>query len=351
MALTDAGFEKSSIDGLLTSPLGTDSWMMPVAVVASHLGISPTAFGTVDLAGASGCAMIDEAVRRIEAGQCRTVLCVSGASLHGFGEQCDVVQHMAQTGTAHAEFELPYGPSLVSLYALVAQRYLHKRAVEPRDLSALAVAMRANASANPMALRRDPIDIEEVLASPIISSPLRMLDCSSVCDGAAAVIVTCDHEGSGVAVRGYGQALGATYVSERVPGDEEAIRHSGWRAFAASGMTATDIDLRCLYDCFTVALALALEDLGFCKHGEAPELARDGRLEEAGDLTTNPHGGLLSAGHPGLAGGFLHVVEAVERLLNGWRSNQTGKGAPRTALVHGNGGVNGLHGTLILERV
>jgi acetyl-CoA acetyltransferase len=101
-----------------------------------------------------------------------------------------------------------------------------------------------------------------------------------------------------------------------------------------------------LYDCFTIAVLLELEDLGFCGKGEGPALVGSGALGPGGQLPTNTHGGLLSGGHPGLAGGLLHVVEAV-RQLQGRAGEAQVKGA-NVALAHGNGGVAGIHATLIL---
>lgn len=350
-ALADAGLELGAVDGLLTTPLGTDSWMMPVAVTANYLSLKPQSFATVDLAGASGCAMIAQACQAIAFGRCETVLCVAGSSLFGFGKGTDVVRHMAETGTAHPQFELPYGPTLVSLYALLAQRYFHEAKAGPEDLAAAAVAMRTNAARNADAPLRKPISIDDVLASPQISSPLHMLDCSMVCDGAVAVVVTKAQNASGKAhcrPVAYGQALGQTYVSESAASARTAARLSGQQAFASAGKRPSDMSFAQLYDCFTIALVLTLEDLGLCGDGQGGAFCRDGALDLEGALPTNTHGGLLSGGHPGLAGGFLHVAEAARQLM-GSAPTERQLRAPECGFVHGNGGVAGIHASLILE--
>jgi acetyl-CoA acetyltransferase len=325
--------------------------MMPVAVAAGYFGITPRHFATVDIAGASGCAMVAQAIDAVERGDCEVALCVGGASLYGFGGEVDIVRHMAETGTAHPQFELPHGPTLVSLYALIASRYLHEYQATREDLAKIAVTMRAHAGRNPLAMKRQPIGIDDVINSPMVSTPLAMLDCSIVCDGAAAIVVTTadrarDLPASPVFLRGYGQALGAPYVSEVRDLTTTPAVESGRRAFTRARLAPTDIDVLELYDCFTIAVLLELEDLGFCAKGEGAAFVGSGALGPGGHLPTNTHGGLLSGGHPGLAGGLLHVVEAV-RQLQGRAGEAQVKGAS-VALAHGNGGVAGIHATLIL---
>jgi acetyl-CoA acetyltransferase len=350
-ALAAAGLTFADVDGLFTVPLGTDSWMMPVGVAAGYFGMTPAHFATVDLAGASGCAMVAQAADAVERGDCEVALCVGGSGLYSFGGEVDIVRHMAETGTAHPQFELPHGPTLVSLYGLIASRYLHEFGVTREDLAQIAVSTRAHAARNPLAMKRHPLTVDDVLNSPMVSTPLAMLDCSIICDGAAAVVVTSadrarDLPAPPVFLRGYGQALGAPYVSEVRDLTTTPAVHSGRRAFARAGLAPSDIDILELYDCFTIAVLLELEDLGFCAKGEGAAFVAEGTLGPDGQLPTNTHGGLLSGGHPGLAGGLLHVVEAV-RQLQGRAGAAQVEGA-RVALAHGNGGVAGIHATLIL---
>lgn len=350
LALEKAGISFMDVDGLLTLPLGTDSWMMPVAVVADYFGLTPKYFATVDLAGASGCAMAAQAVQAIQAGLCKIVLCVGGAALHAHGEEADIVRHMAETGTAHPQFELPHGPSLVSLYALIAARYLHEFDATRADLADIAVATRAYATNNPSAIKRTPISRNEVLDSKPISDPITMLDCSLVCDGAVAFVIMEEElaretRRQPVHMLGYGQALGPAYVSAVKDLVRTPAVHSGKRAFEAANLSPDDVNVAQLYDCFTIATLLEIEDLGFCAKGSAAVFVRDGGTSLNGNLPVNTHGGLLSGGHPGLAGGMTHVAEAV-RQLQGASSNQVENAS--VALAHGNGGVAGIHSTLIL---
>jgi acetyl-CoA acetyltransferase len=115
-----------------------------------------------------------------------------------------------------------------------------------------------------------------------------------------------------------------------------------------AGVTPADIDVAELYDCFTITVIAELEDLGFCPKGEGGRFVEGGRIRLGGELPVTTHGGLLSAVHPGLAGGMFHVVEAVRQLRGecGERQVQDAE----LALAHGNGGIIGLHCTVILGR-
>ena len=123
-ALDDAGLQISDIDGLLTTPLRVAKWAMPCGIVAEGLGIRPRYLATIDLAGASGTAMVHQAAMAIATGQCNTVLCVAGQNLLSFSSNSDAIQKMADAGWAHPELEAPYGPMIPTLYALLAQRHI-----------------------------------------------------------------------------------------------------------------------------------------------------------------------------------------------------------------------------------
>ena len=109
-----------------------------------------------------------------------------------------------------------------------------------------------------------------------------------------------------------------------------------------------EIDVAELYDCFTITIIVELEDIGFCPKGEGGRFVQDGNISIGGRIPVTTHGGLLSAGHPGLAGGMFHVVEAV-RQIRGEAGERQVKDV-ELALAHGNGGIIGLHCTLILGR-
>ena len=349
-ALTDAGLRMQDIDALLTTPVRVEHWNMPCGVVAHHLGVRPAYLSTVDIAGASGAAMIHQAAMAIAAGQCTTVLCVAGQNLLSHGSRATAVKSMAEGGSAHPQFEVPYGPIVPSLYALVAQRHMHEYGTTPEQLAEVAVTIRRHASMNPNAHKRDLITVDDVLKSRMISAPLHVLDCALVSDGAAAAIVTTaerarDLKRKPVHLLGQGYGLRHSHIGDTELTTTGAV-DSGRDAFRTAGLTPADVDLAQIYDCFTITVIVELEDLGFCKKGEGGRFVEGGRIGIGGELPITTHGGLLSACHPGLGGGFFHVIEAVRQLRGAAGARQV-KDA-EVALVHGNGGVISVHCTLLL---
>jgi acetyl-CoA acetyltransferase len=349
-ALADAGLKMSDIDGLLTTPVRVEHWNMPCGVVAHHLGIHPSYLATVDLAGASGAAMIHQAALAIASGQCSTVLCVAGQNLLSHGSRAKAVKSMAEGGSAHPQFEVPYGPLIPSLYALVAQRHMHEYGTTSEQLAEVAVTIRRHAGLNPTAHKREPITVDDVLKSRMITSPLHVLDCALVSDGAAAAIVTSAARARNlkqkpVHLLGQGYGLRHSHIGDTELTTTGAV-DSGRDAFRTAGLTPADVDVAQIYDCFTITVIVELEDLGFCKKGEGGSFVEGGRIALGGELPVTTHGGLLSCCHPGLGGGFFHVLEAV-RQLRGEAGERQVKDA-KVSLVHGNGGVISIHCTLIL---
>ena len=350
-ALNDAGLKLSDIDGVITTPLRVEHWQAPCGAVANLLGIRPSFMTTVDLAGANGAAMIDQAALAIASGRCSTVLCVAGQNLLSNGNRARAVKSMAESGSAHPQFEVPYGPLVPSLYALVAQRHMHEYGTTPEQLAEVAVAIRRHASLNPNAHKRDAITVNDVVSSRMIATPLHLLDCAIVSDGAAAAIVTSaerakDFPRPPAYLLGSGYGVRHSHIGEHTRITETGAIDSGRAAFRTAGLTPADVDVAQLYDCFTITVIVELEDLGFCNKGEGGAFVEGGRIALGGELPVTTHGGLLSAGHPGVGGGFFHVLEAVRQV----RREAGARQVPdvNVALAHGNGGVISVHCTVLL---
>jgi acetyl-CoA C-acetyltransferase len=215
------------------------------------------------------------------------------------------------------QFENIYGTSTVGLYALVAQRHMRVYGTTGAQLAAIAVACRRHAGLNPVALYRDPITVDDVLRSPLISSPLHLLDCCVITDGGGAVVVVHpdlarDLKKPAVRILGRAEAVAHTSAGKR---DYlvSAAAQTGPRAFAEAGLGHTDVDMAMIYDSFTITVLMTLEDLGFCKKGEGGRFVEGGRLQLGGELPVNTDGGGLSSNHPGMRGIFL-IIEAVKQL-------------------------------------
>lgn len=349
-ALEDAGLTLADVDGLLTTPIRVANWAMPVGMVAQALGIRPGYLATLDVAGASGTAMVHHAAMAVATGQAETVLCVAGQNQLTSVSRDATVAQLAGVGWAHPEYEAPYGPLIPTLYALVAQRHMHEYGTTAEQMAEVAVAIRGHAALNPLAQMKAPITVADVLGSKMITSPLHLLDCAIVSDGAAAFVISSRKDLKKKPVKILGQGYGFThaYIGEHDAIATTGAVQSGRDAFRMAGVTPADIDVAELYDCFTITVIAELEDLGFCPKGEGGRFVEGGRIRLGGELPVTTHGGLLSAVHPGLAGGMFHVVEAV-RQLRGECGERQVKDA-ELALAHGNGGIIGLHCTVILGR-
>jgi acetyl-CoA acetyltransferase len=248
------------------------------------------------------------------------------------------------------EFEDLFGNFLIASYAMATRRHMHQYGTTPEDLASVAVLARTNAAKNPLALLRDPITVDDVLASRMIAEPLHLLDCCSVHDGGAAfVVVGRDRALSSGRPAAYflggGEAMTHNLISQMPDLTTSAAVESGRQAFEMAGLERADVDLAEIYDAFTYLPLLFLEDLGFATKGEAGSMVRSGACDLDGSLPLNTHGGALSYAMPGMHGAFL-VVEAV-RQLRGEAGERQVKDA-EVALVHGNGGVLSFQATAIL---
>ncbi|GAA4927957.1 acetyl-CoA acetyltransferase [Nonomuraea thailandensis] len=340
-ALRDAGLTLAEIDGLATAGASRFS----AAQVAEYLGIQP-AWTDSTFAGGSAFEMyVARAVQAIEAGQCTTVLVSYGSNQRSARSRS--LGGVVEEHTPQAEFEAPYGALYpVSYYAMAAQRYLHERGAGREDLAEVAVAAREWALLNPKAYRHraGPLTVEEVLAQPMISSPLTAADCCLVTDGGAALVLTTlerarDLRTDPVVVLGYGEST--THDGMAAPANllRTGTIDAGRRAFARAGLGPADVDVAQLYDSFTITVLLTLEGLGLCGPGEAGDLVRSRRLP------FNTTGGGLSYCHPGMYG-LLLLVEAVRQVRGECGPRQVP--GVEVALAHGVGGILSTHATVLL---
>ncbi len=351
-AMLDAGMEPGEVDGLLVAPpLGGAPLIFP-AMMTEYLGLTPNYLDVVDTGGASGASQVWRAAAAIAAGMCESVLCLT-ADVQS--PKAFYTRGTAMEGLPMREFDQPFGPmGANSGYALIAQRHMYEYGTTSAQLAKIAVDQRTNACANPLAIFHGrPITIDDVLNSPLIVDPLHLLEIVMPCSGAAAVLVTtADRARRGpkppVDILGAGERCshsGITYSRNLV---ESPVKYSSARAFEMAGLRPADMDLVSVYDCYTITVLVTLEDAGFCEKGRGGPFVAEHDLTFAGDLPVNTHGGQLSFGQPGLAGGMSHVTEAVRQL----RGEATGRQvrACEFAFVNGNGGILSEQASLILGR-
>lgn len=348
-ALADAGAGAVEIDGVITGYSTVSPHLMPANVLAERLGARPKiAFG-MNVGGATGLGMVVQACHLVASGAAEHVLVVAGENRATGQSREASTSALAQV--AHPVYELPMEVTVPTLYALLASRYYRTFGLSDDALAGVAVQMRANASATEGAQYRKPLSVDDVAASPVVASPLRLYECSPVSDGAAGVIVSAagsGKSGGSVGVLGLGTANRAQHITALDMG-ETGARESASRAFAMSGVRPADIDVLGVYDSFTVTLAMLLEEIGFVPPGETGVMAAAGEFGASGRLPLNLHGGLLSYGHCGVAGGLAHLVEVVDRLRS---PDALGNGVvPDKGYVHGDGGVMSAHASMVLGRL
>ncbi len=331
-ALADAGLKLSDVDGLFT---GSSYHFLAGLSVAEYLGIHPKFCESTMVGGSSYVGHLLTAAMALHTGQCEVALICYGSNQgSGFGK----LKLMAETPL----YEAPYEPRYpISSYALAAARHMHQYGTTREDLAHIAVAARQWAQLNPLAHARDPLSIEQVLASRLVSDPLSVLECCLVTDGGGALVLVRSERAKDfpkppVYVLGAAAATWHRQIGSMPDLTVTAAAESGPRAFAMAGLAPKDVDVLELYDAFTINTLLFLEDLGFCAKGEGGAFVRNGRIAPGGALPVNTNGGGLSCCHPGMYGMFL-LIEAMQQL----RAEAGDRQVPNAeiALCHGNGGV------------
>jgi len=352
LALEDAGLTRTDLDGLLLNPgltwndMGMGSFGLSQALGLRNLRLT----ATMNLGGATACAMIQHAAQAIAAGLCNTVACVfSDAPLKPPSPQGRAGSSGAAYGFARG-WEAAYGYFGVNaMYALVAHRHMHVYGTTQDQLGAVAVAQRRWANLNPDAQMHDrSLTLDEYRAARWIVEPFRVVDCCLVSNGGLAVIVTSAERARSlrkppIYIWGMGQG--------HLGGDPSDTLSSGAvlakePAFSMAGIGLRDVDVVELYDCYTFTVLVTLEDYGFCPKGEGGPFVAENHTGPGGKLALNTGGGQLSSFY---MWGMTPVSEAVIQLRGDGAARQAAR--HDVALVSGNGGVLSTHATLVLSRL
>jgi acetyl-CoA acetyltransferase len=344
-ALTEAGLTFADVDALFTNYMGEEGTVQ----LGEYLGIMPRYADSTDLGGAAFEAFVHHAVAAIHAGRCEVAL-VAYASRQRTRRSRRMTR-TSDTASLSAQFELAYGlPAPLGHYAMIAARHMYQFGTTSAQLAEIAVAARSWAAKNPKAWLRDPITVEDVLASRLICDPLHRLDVCLITDGGGAAVVTTaerarDAAKRAVRILGVGESQTHWSIAQMPDLTVTAGAVSGREAFSMAGITPADVDVLEPYDSFTITVLLALEDLGFCAKGEGGAFVENGRLAPGGALPALTSGGGLSYNHPG-AFGLLLLVEAV-RQLRGEAGERQVPGAG-IAVAHGVGGLMSTASTVVL---
>ncbi|MFC4670553.1 thiolase [Seohaeicola nanhaiensis] len=340
-ALGDAGLKLSDVDGLFCTMM-EDS--MPALMAAEYLGIQPRFIDGTMTGGSSFVNYLTSATMALEAGLCDVALIVYGSNQR-------TASGRLVTASRPPAYEAPYNPRYpISAYAMAAARHMHEFGTTREQLADVAVAARAWAQHNPEAFERGPLSRADVLGARMVGDPLTVRDCCLVTDGGGAIVMVRadrarDFPKAPVYVLGSAAESSHRQISQMKDFTVTAARESGARAFAAAGVSPSDIQAVELYDAFTINTILFLEDLGFCAKGEGGAFVEGGRIAPGGVLPVNTNGGGLSCVHPGMYGIFT-VIEAARQI----RGDAPGIQLKDVdlALAHGNGGVLSSQVTAIL---
>ena len=339
-AMADAGLTPADIDGVATAGIS------PVEL-AHYLGIKPTYADGTSVGGCSFMLHVRHAAAAIAAGHAKTILIThgeSGRSRVGAGGFARAPSSLM------GQFEMPFGPvGPPTMFTVPVLRYMKTYGVTEEDLAMVSVVQREWAAKNPRASFKDPITVDDVLNSPMIAWPYRMLMCCLVTDGGGALILTSadrakDFPNKPVYVLGTGESVETPMVSQMYDfTSSTAFKISGAKAFDEAGIKHSDVDHLMIYDAFAHLPLYGLEDLGFVKPGEAKDFIRERNTAIGGKLPVNTNGGGLSYMHSGMYG--MYALQESVRQMRGTAAAQI-EGA-KISVAHGVGGMFASSGTVI----
>ncbi|MCH6563834.1 MAG: transporter [Myxococcales bacterium] len=279
---------------------------------------------TLHMGGAAPVASLQSAAMAVNSGAADYVLIPAGwNSYSGPRAQETVVEEMAAMpgGAIARDYYVPYGLiAPAQWYSLIARRHMHEFGTTPEQLGAIAVACRRHANLTPSAIMRSKtLTLEDYLSRPMLVDPLRVEDCCLISDGGAAYVMSSlerarDLAQPPIVVAGVGEGYSdsGTHWSQQRAFTSTPQVFSAPPAFAMAGLEPKDVDVLTLYDPFTIVALMQIEDMGFCKKGEAGAFVEGRTLHhDGGVLPYNTHGGLLSHAY---VLGIAHVVEVVRQL-------------------------------------
>ncbi len=353
-ALEDAGLTRADVDGFFCA--GDAPGLGPLSLV-DYMGLKVRHMDTTETGGSSYVIHVGHAAQAIAAGKCSVALITLAGRPRAEGMATGTAPRNYGSAAPDVQFEYPFGPTVVNMYAMAAQRHMHEFGTTSAQLAWIKVAASHHAQHNPHALLREVVTVDDVVNSPMIADPLHRLDCCVITDGGGALVVVSPEVAKRVQ-RPRVRLLGAGEAPKHQMGGKIDLTYtgaarSGALAFAEAGVTPADIKYVSIYDSFTITVLICLEDLGFCPKGGGGRFVEDGNLISGrGRLPFNTDGGGLCNNHPANRGGMTKVIEAVRQLR--------GEAHPKVqvpncglALAHGTGGSLGTrHGsaTVILER-
>lgn len=298
----------------------------------------------VEAACASGGLAVHTACALLESGRAETILVIGAEKLTDVAG--DIVTS-ALMRAGDAEKDAPSGLTFPAIFALVANAYMHRYGLSRDDLSLVSACSHRAAIKNPFAQFRKEIPVSAISRSPLVADPLRLLDCSPISDGAAALILSTRKESPVTIAASQVGSEKLSLVDRASLTSFGSTRAAFAQALKESGWNRSDIDCMELHDCFSIASLIHLEDLGFAEEGQAINVFRQNDADVDGELPINMSGGLKACGHPIGATGVKQVLDCFKQ-LTGQAPNQVK--SPKKAMAHNLGGIGATCTIHLLER-
>ena len=317
-AIEDAGIEGGDLEAMFVGNMSAGLFVEQehiASLIADQAGLNPIPCTRVEAACASGGLALRSGIMAVASGFHDIVISA------GVEKMTDVVDPTPVISTAaDHEWEVQQGANFPSLYAMMARRHMYQYGTTREQFAMFSVIIHKNGALNPLAQFPMEITVDQVLKSSMVADPLRLLDCSPITDGAAAVIL-CPAEDAHkytdnpIYVKASAQASGTIALQHRrdITTIDSTV-YAARKAYKMADLKPKDIDVVEVHDCFSINGLLAIEDLGFVEKGKAGPAVEAGVTERDGQIPVNPSGGLKSRGHPLGATGIAQTAEIVWQL-------------------------------------
>ena len=330
-----------------------DKQRSPAGVFAEYLGLNPQPTFYVESLCSSSSMGVRLAYSLVESGLHDVVAVV------GFQKMSEISSSESQERMgrgADIQWESPFGTMMPAYYAMYARGHMEKYGTTPDDLALIRVKAATYGQLNEKAVYRKPVtfdmftDPENRMAGPV-ASPLRVGDCCANADGSSCIIVANEEKAKAFSQKPvWIMGLGAATTTVNLAGRDlfsglTVAQEAGRQAYEMAGITAKDIDVAEVHDCFTIAEMMAYEDLGFAEPGQGKELIKGKETYKEGSIPVNVDGGLLSKGHPIGATGGSQIRTIVLQLRD--EAGDIQVDSPQIGLIHNIGGV-GLYGNVTI---
>lgn len=360
-AIEDCGIDKSEIDGVMST--GSFAVLHPMysVLLSEYIGLRPRYTSLMQIGGATHILNIMTAANAIDSEMCDVALVASAESLRTLGGFQRLFELVGGDATAlyaaggHADFETPFGPTIIGGYGMYATRHMAEYGTTREQMAQVTCSIRKHAALHPQAQKREELSVDDILKGKPIAHPFTKNECSLISDGGAAIIVTTlerarDLSKEPIEIIGAGVKTGQEHVTLAESFSSTPGVAAGKDAFGMAGVKPSDVDFAELYDCFSITPIITLEDFGFCEKGEGGPFVGDGkRIELGGELPIVTHGGCLSHCHPGLPSGIFHITEAVRQLRGEVEPERQVEDA-RIGFVSGVGGIFSSVSALLLAK-